>query len=837
MNFIFNLFAICSCLIQVAHSSDEAILKSVKSATSTLSSIENPKNACSYCSSDPLPHDPDCPNVVKHSYKEIYRMGTVGVINKLLSDGSLKDPRTVCKTSASAISNVQVEDVYKDLQSQYPKTRPLYQFSQKCNEGIYKEKANIATSFMAYDFNFKSNSIQAALINLLDSKAQIASMIGDNTQGNCQEISIEIAKNHCLELNKCPKKKDNYIFTVKSEELFQTLSKLRTVNDQYNELLNKLETELLSTVKQNLYSYKRDGKSFEKEKELRDKIQEAKNTKTDTINAILNLNPVLKGENFKSILSKTIPEKHDVKSVAPAPDDLKRALFNELQLSQKESAKKIKKYNNAYSCLTGNNSKCDEFEDLLKESKYLNHDDESYKTPALATVANFYNCVERVGEFRNEADSVVNESLIGGALSLTPFVFVSGAKLGLTLSRTANAVSKLTKVEGTVNAAATGVGLAYGGFQTKETYDQCKKAEKEFENLASHQKVMSCDNLENILINKSNSSSCASEAIMSAALLAPALVPSTFKLVKNYAKYKKELRFSVPEKIRNLPAFKSAKQSAQDYVDEHMRLSKLVNHSPDVLENVAARMKKIAEPLSSSKTASKKMTVEQYNKMFSDLKQLASENGITLKEIKQIIGKGVMPKGLDELELVNFGEINSLDKLSSVGKAQQHELAHLFHTVLARIAIKSGTGSQADKLRLLQIMEEGENYAKLETVVTSTATPLVRYGAASEAGRYAKQIDVIIDGVSNSFNSGILDFKKSPDKFTEIYAAFVAKHVPTYVGKSMTEAAIKVPVYLMTPSYFASCIAANQTMMGSDRKCSEVITFYTDALKAKPTEE
>ena len=179
---------------------------------------------------------------------------------------------------------------------------------------------------------------------------------------------------------------------------------------------------------------------------------------------------------------------------------------------------------------------CSKFNDLIGEINYQNNDSENYKMPNLSKAANFYNCLEDVAESRNKADVVVNDSLISAALALTPMVLVNGAKLAVTVAKVANTASKIAKIEAVVDTAATATNLGFGGFQTKEVFDKCQEAQRDFDSLGTHQKIMSCEGVENILVNKSNTTNCASQALLTAATFAPSIVPSAFKLAKIFNK-------------------------------------------------------------------------------------------------------------------------------------------------------------------------------------------------------------------------------------------------------------------------------------------------------------
>lgn len=511
-----TLILIFSLLSGPSFAAQPELVPSVKLATKALRDIEKGEQTCVYCQAQALAHEEECPEVLKETYQDIYRMGTVGFINKVVSDGALKNPRSACASSAKAIQNVKLADLYKDLQSQYPDSPQLYNVSLKCNVGVEHEKSNVAAAFMTYDFHFKKSAIETALNDLLESKAQLNSMIDGDSLASCHEIGIQSVKAHCLELNACPAKNRNKLFAIKSGELSQTLTALQAINNEYNDLIKKMEREYLT----------------KRTPEMREQLQKIREAKKEIIESALNLNPLLRGEKFKKIISEALPASTYAKASPVNSAEIDSALKSQMVLSQKTINKKITHFADAYKCLTGKRTQCDNYNDIVKESKYQSRDSDTFKKPTLASVATFYNCVESVADSRNEADEVVNESLIGAALTVTPFVVVSGAKLAMTVAKVASVASKAARVEGGVNGANLAASAAYGGYQSQEVYSQCKQHEKEFEDLGAHQKNLSCKNLDNILINKSNSLSCSTQALISAAMLAPLAAPSAFKLAK-----------------------------------------------------------------------------------------------------------------------------------------------------------------------------------------------------------------------------------------------------------------------------------------------------------------
>ncbi len=70
---------------------DEAVTLDLKKSITTLREIEQSKPPCAYCEALSATQDSECPDVILKSHQDIYRRGTVGTINKVVSDGSVQN--------------------------------------------------------------------------------------------------------------------------------------------------------------------------------------------------------------------------------------------------------------------------------------------------------------------------------------------------------------------------------------------------------------------------------------------------------------------------------------------------------------------------------------------------------------------------------------------------------------------------------------------------------------------------------------------------------------------------------------------------------------------------
>jgi hypothetical protein len=237
----------------------------------------------------------------------------------------------------------------------------------------------------------------------------------------------------------------------------------------------------------------------------------------------------LRGEKFNSL--KDTNSSIDNKAI-------ENALRAQLKINRHEINNKLVPFNDAYKCLIGSNNKCKDFNKTLKESHYSRDASDFKKEPALASLATLYNCLSSVSNSLEENNGKVYEALVGTALSLTPMVAVSAVRLAATTAKLAKDAAIVARAENVINQANIGSGIVYGGQLSKESYEQCTRAEKEFESLGGHKLKFSCENIENILIHKANNTACATDAIIGATTSAiPIAFPAALKLA-NHVKYK-----------------------------------------------------------------------------------------------------------------------------------------------------------------------------------------------------------------------------------------------------------------------------------------------------------
>ncbi len=498
-----RLFTAIFLLQSPAFGGDEALIQAVKFANQSMREI--PQQLSESCSEQSL--ERACPQVLQKSFQEIYRKGTAGTINAIISDGHLKNPRSVCSSSAAYVQKVDIQKLNHQLQKNFPENPQLFEFTQNCSRGadqfisreFSKTDLNMAQAYMAYDFNIKSEAIKQAMKDLLDSNAQI-SLIIPGPKPNCNEFLFGKVKDHCLELNQCqsPASKEHFL-KVKTEEVEMALKAHQLLQKEYNKLMDG--TGKLSSLNR----------------------QEARVIEED-MERIKELSPLLKGEKFKKLLK-----------VKSSQKEIQDAVKGQLQISQNEINKKLKEFNGAYSCLNGTRQDCDNFDHVIKQAQYQNRGTIYPNAKELAFTSTLHQCTESVKEARNDADVILNDAGINLALTLTPYAIVNGVKLAATLARTASITSKVTRAENLTAKTGLAANIGYGGYYNLKEFDQCQQEIKEFGKLGAGQHKMSCENMDRILVNNSNNARCITQALISAALMTP-MAAESLRLARHLPK-------------------------------------------------------------------------------------------------------------------------------------------------------------------------------------------------------------------------------------------------------------------------------------------------------------
>lgn len=447
------------------------------------------------CTASEIP----CPKVIEKSLNDIYRKGTAGTINAVISDGSLKNPRTACSSTADFALKQSTEKLNEQLLEKFPDHPHLFEYTDKCVSSFDKHENNLAQLYMTYDFHFKTEAIKSAMNDLLDAHLQTRFLVPTNKL-NCQDIRLVGVEERCEDLNQCqsPASTKHYL-DMKTEEILFALKGLKTLEAERAKLLSG--TGRLS-------------------KENR---QKAANLEED-INTIKELNPLLKGEKFKGLLKSN-----------PTAQQIRSAITHQVKVSQNEIEKKLNDFNGAYKCLIGASEDCEKFEDVMKLSKYKTQSRIYPGANELNYVSNFHECTESIKAARNDADAVLNDVGIDLALTLTPYAVVNGVKLAATLARAANTTSKIARAEGMTARAGLVANIGHAGHYNMEEFERCEKEIKEFAKLGSGQTKFSCESSDRILVNNSNNSRCVTQALLSAALMTP-MAAESLRLARHIPK-------------------------------------------------------------------------------------------------------------------------------------------------------------------------------------------------------------------------------------------------------------------------------------------------------------
>lgn len=501
----FYLLIVASFISSVALARDAALIKSLQG----LNSVGPNANECS----ENLQQV--CPEVLRESLKDMYRKGTVGTINAIVSDGSMKNPRTACNSASTYSIKQDQTKLNQQLESHYTKTPQLYDYTQRCSENLdeliddeyAKTDRSLAQSYMQYDFNYKSLALHNAMANLLESRAQIGLVLQQDAF-DCYSLRMMAVQKQCLSLSQCrPNGNKQHYLNVKVDEVDQALTSLRSLNQ-----------EILKT------------RDHEKVKLMREDMERIKD-----------LNPMLKGEKFKSLVNNL--------RATPSKVDLQNAVTEQLKLSQKEINKQLKQFNRAHGCLVGARKECDDFEEIMGKTRYQHPDVIFPKANELNYAATFHQCIENIKDNRNTADVVLDDVAVNLALTLTPYAVVNGVKLAGTLARTASIASKVARAESLVGKAGLAANIGYGGYHTAEEFERCEAEVKNFQGLGAAPGKMSCDSVEKIFVSNSNNSRCINQALISAALLTP-IAANSLRLAKHLPKMAPEKFKELVSKIR-----------------------------------------------------------------------------------------------------------------------------------------------------------------------------------------------------------------------------------------------------------------------------------------------
>ncbi len=512
--------------------------------------------------------------------------------------------------SADRIKNINVKDFYNELASNYPESPQLFQYSLKCNQPIENDNENMTKAFTAYDFNAKSVSLHRALSDLLTSKAQIRSMIGDQNPLKCDQLSMGGIKKYCGELNACPASNQNKLLEQKIDSLNQVLTSLRPINADYNENIKKAiaEVKALRDERELCARNFACSRDIDKMRSFTDKLGEGikkvnalKEARTQMLNEFLKINPLFAGEKLKTLFAQAVPEFNQGEAELPSPKDFSSAVVAQLNISQKNIDKKIGEYNDASKCLIGKSQSCENFEERLKEIKYKPESENFLKAPNLSNMASYYSCLQTVQNSRNEADAVLDDVLISAALTLTPLgvetVLVKGAGAltkVLAAQKALQLTSMASKIEKAANMATTGFVIGYEGVKGKEIYDQCQEAKQDFDNLGMTSKTMKCEDIDQVLINKNNTANCSSQALLSAAMLSPIAAPAVFKLYK--LKSSSKVKAKADTKIESVTPVELASENATKIFRSLSERFPKLKTSLDQLRSQLPRESKIEHP-------------------------------------------------------------------------------------------------------------------------------------------------------------------------------------------------------------------------------------------------
>ncbi len=205
---------------------------------------------------------------------------------------------------------------------------------------------------------------------------------------------------------------------------------------------------------------------------------------------------------------------------------------------------------------------------------------------------------------------------------------------------------------------------------------------------------------------------------------------------------------------------------------------------------------------------SSRMSQDQSQRAVKELIALASKHGIVVEA--GVGGPGVYPQGL--YKVVTSGLQKDAVSAKSVGVIELHELAHLYHVLLARItlinAVKGAPPSQLITVeqaeQYLDYLEGGPRYRAFENMVTATASPLhLLFPAKITSEEYVHRVTQILSATQRGIHSAdLVPYKES--HMVDLYAAFISR-APIVLGKSVWGTLARMPFiffviyYLLDP--------------------------------------
>lgn len=511
---IFNVYAISFMMLSnsftIAAQGDQAqLIEAVAGVNSALSTVNSSRpSTIKYCSDcNAMAPRVDCAPETFEALDDIYTNGTVGVLNSIFGGGEFKDPRSICNSGLSSGVKPDYVQLTKDLEQKYPTMTTLKDFANGCfdnssieeyiESGRKKTDLELSKAYVAMDFHVKNQKIADENVRLFEAKNQLANLI-DVSPSNCAAVKDRAARSRCEDLLKCNNKKKDELVNAKAEELNVAIKSIQTLNDQ----LWKLNIEDANGM----------GIPNPENNEKRKILQQ-------NIEVLMDLNPALKSDDFKSL-------KNQFRKISPIDiSKVKSAYIKTLKSSAKKIDERIKKLDVAQRCVFGEESKCSDSNKLLANLKYKDANKIFIEKEAdgkvvireqLNLMNNFYTCIENSIESRNKADDVLDEVAV--TLAITIATFGAGAVIsgGASLLKLATAA---TRAKNIATLATTGTDLLYAGAVGANNYAECTELENEIKTF-SQAPTTSCEDVTVNMYKSSNMNRCYLSAALSTAGIA-----------------------------------------------------------------------------------------------------------------------------------------------------------------------------------------------------------------------------------------------------------------------------------------------------------------------------
>lgn len=432
--------------------------------------------------------------LVAQNIKDIYEGGAVGGMDRILSDGRLATPRIACDSLApqQPIDYKIISNEIRD-RSRYAVSNILP--ASVCSSDIRSQVPDLPTfsvdtgwieSYSIVDLTRKIDRFENALIALINAR-EILAMLNPRELPNapCEFFTSTRVAAACQAMVPCQTRTRTDLFHLFSMQLLNDLERIRQHNDQLA--------------------------WFDKHRNVRSDLRFRLQASRDLI--FIN-SPILRGQ-FLEKYSKP-GAKTDGIEISQFDSDL----VEQLSYQQSEIEKRIASIANSYECLLGRSTGCANFKsDELSVRNAGIESNEVLASKDLARLEAFHTCVESTAEYRNEANSILNDVFASGAIALTPIAAINSVRLAAGISRFGLSVPRANSLITNIQAASLAGDSIFIGHQALQSLRSCQDVSRSIAQITQSWRLnqiqsQSCEERAKDLLVSNNLRECASELMM-----------------------------------------------------------------------------------------------------------------------------------------------------------------------------------------------------------------------------------------------------------------------------------------------------------------------------------